>query len=88
MINDENDANKQVEYDLLASASVIRADTERFNMFEKAADGANILANLDKRDAVVRKKKQEKQEEEEVKSYDSEDSLDMLDISVSPAPQP
>lgn len=66
----------------------MRADSERFNMFEKAADGANILANLEKRDAVVKKKESEIIEEpEEVKSYDSEDSLDRLELDISPAPQ-
>jgi hypothetical protein len=73
---------------LAANPSVVRADTERFKLFERAIDGTNILANMEKRDAVVKKKESEIIEEiEDQKSYDSEDSLDLLDVGPAPFPQ-
>lgn len=73
---------------MLNSQSLIRADTERVEMFEKAAENSSMLLNKVKRDAVVKVKPTDIVEElEEVKSYDSEDSLDKLNIEVAPAPQ-
>lgn len=87
MVLSEKEFSEENNEGLLdSSPSLVRADTDRLKLLESVHEDENLIKDMGKRDALVKKKTLEVEPDEaqvEVKSYDSEDSLDGIEIEVA-----